>query len=111
MSHQPTHAKASDYFNVDCIINRLDDVASSLGYHLKSDIVSFLVNATTEEKRDAFRDFIFWANAEASDGAVDDLMAVLLGASLLRSQQYIDALERKQHERLTSYVLKGWEYV
>lgn len=111
MSHQPKHAKASDHFNVDGIINRLDDVAASLGSHLNSDIVSFIANATTEEKRDAFRDFIFWAHAGASDGAVDDLMAVLLGASLLRSQQYIEALEREQRERLTSYLLKGWEYV
>ena len=106
MTDQTELFTANLYFNGDVINKRLGDASKEFGYYLNEDALSYLVNATKEEKRKDFRAFI--AGGEGLE-AMDAIMDVMLWARFLREHQRIEASILYQDELLTSYIQDGWK--
>ena len=105
MSDQLEQFGVNYYFNGHVIIRRINDASRNFGFHLNADSLSYLVNATWEEKRKAFRAFIAGDEGLA---AMDAFLDVMLWARFVEEQERIENSIIELDELLTSYLQNGW---
>ena len=100
MNAGPEQFTATSYFDGDKIVKRLNDVAIEFSAYLAEGMLSYLVHATDDEKREVFTNFV----QQSDHSSIDAFLDVLIWAKFLEKQQTLDASLYQQEELLTRYI-------